>query len=51
MEKPKIILLKNAEQTTNKIRIPKNVIDTMGNKFYMEIYEDKIILKPIKKGE
>ena len=51
MEKPQIILLKNAEQKTNKVRIPKNVIDTMGNKFYMEIYEDKIILKPIKKGE
>lgn len=51
MKKPKIILQKNAEQTTNKIRIPKNVIDTMGNKFYMEVYEDKIILKPIKKGE
>lgn len=49
MEKLKIILLKNAEQTTNKIRIPKTVIDTMGNKFYMEVYEDKIILKPIKK--
>lgn len=29
--------------------IPKKVIERWGNQFYMEIYEDKIILKPIKK--
>lgn len=51
MEKPILILQKNAETTTNKIRIPQQIIDQWGNKFYMEIYEDKIILKPIKKGE
>lgn len=51
MEKPILILQKNAETTTNKIRIPKNVIKTLGNQFYMEIYENKIILKPIKKGK
>lgn len=48
----KIKLQKNAEANTNKIRLPKFVIDKFGNKFYMEIYDDKIILKPIKeKGE
>ena len=51
MKKPILILQKNAETTTNKIRIPQQIIDQWGNKFYMEIYEDKIILKPIKKGE
>lgn len=51
MEEPILILQKNAETTTNKIRIPQQIIDQWGNKFYMEIYEDKIILKPIKKGE
>lgn len=51
MEQPILRLQKNAEATTNKIRIPKNVIKTLGNQFYMEIYENKIILKPIKKGE
>ena len=51
MEKPILILQKNAETTTNKIRIPQQIIDQWGNKFYMEIYEDEIILKPIKKGE
>ena len=51
MEKPILILQKNADTTKNKIRIPQQTIDQWGNKFYMEIYEDKIILKPIKKGE
>lgn len=52
MEQLKIRLQKNAEATTNKIRLPKSVINEFGSKFYMEIYEDKIVLKPIeKKGE
>lgn len=49
MEKPILILQKNAETTTNKIRIPKEVVKTLGNQFYMEIYQEKIILKPIEK--
>lgn len=52
VEKPTLILQKNAESKTNKIRIPKNVIETLGNKFFMEVYQEKIILKPInKRGE
>ena len=51
MEKPILILQKNAETTTNKIRIPQQIINQWGKQFYMEIYEDKIILKPIKKGD
>lgn len=42
---------KSAEKTTNKIRLPKLVIDKFGNKFYMEVYSDMIVLKPIKEGE
>ena len=44
-----LILQKNAERNSNKIRLPKKVVETMGDKFYMEIYKDKLILKPIKK--
>lgn len=43
-------LQKNAEANTNKIRLPKNVIEKMGNQFYMEVYKDKVVLVPIKKG-
>lgn len=37
--------------TYNKIFIPTNVIKKFGREFYMEIYEDKIILIPVKKEE
>ena len=50
MEKPKLIYEKNADKVRNKIIIPQNFINEHGHKFYMEIYKDKIILKPIKKG-
>lgn len=49
MNEPIMTLQKNAEATTNKIRLPKAIIEQWGNKFYMEIYQDKIVLKPIKK--
>lgn len=51
MEKPILVYQKNTDKTTNKMIIPKAIIDKWGNQFSMEIYEDKIILKPIKKGE
>lgn len=49
MEKPIMVLQKNSENTTNKIRLPKALIEQWGNKFYMEIYQDKIVLKPFDK--
>lgn len=49
MTKPTIVLQKNAEKSTNKIRLPKSFIEMNGSKFYMDIYQDKIILRPIKK--
>jgi hypothetical protein len=52
MEKPILVYQKNADKTTNKMIIPKAIIEQWGNEFYMEIYQNKIILKPInKKGE
>ena len=49
MERPVMVLQKNAEKTTNKIRLPKVIVEQWGSEFYMEVYEDKIIIKPIKK--
>lgn len=44
--------MKRAEKTTNKIRIPKFIIEKYGRDFYFEILEDETIrLVPIKKGE
>lgn len=51
MEKPKLIYQKNADRELNRVIIPKAFIEKHGRKFYMEIFDDKIILKPIKKGE
>lgn len=51
MEKPILVYQKNADKTTNKMIIPKAIIEQWGNQFYMEIYQDKLILRPIKKGE
>lgn len=31
-----------------KIFIPKAVVNAMGKEYYLEIYEDKMILIPIK---
>lgn len=49
MDKPQIILQKNAESNTNKIRLPKDVVKKMGNKFYMEVYDNRIVLKPLER--
>ena len=34
----------------NFIGIPKKVAEKFGKQYFMEIYEDKIVLIPIKKG-
>ena len=53
MEEPIIIYRKMADKTTNRIIIPKAIIEQWGRYFYMKIYQDKIILEPLnkKKGE
>lgn len=50
-EKPILVYQKNADKLNNKIIMPKAIIEQWGNQFYMEIYSDKIILRPINKGE
>lgn len=49
MENPVMTLQKNVERNTNKIRIPKAIIESFGKKFYMKIYSDKIVLIPVNK--
>lgn len=48
-EKPILIFQKRVEPVAHKIIIPKSFISEHGYDYYMEVYEDKIILKPIKK--
>jgi hypothetical protein len=51
MEKPILIYEKHADKTTNKMIIPKAIIEQWGNDFYFKIYPTKIVLEPIKKGQ
>ena len=51
MEKPILVYQKNVERNTNKIMIPKAIVEKLGRHYYMEIYNNKIVLTPIKEGE
>lgn len=46
-----LVYQKNAEKSTNKIRLPKVFCDNKGYSFIMKVYNDKIELIPLKKGE
>jgi hypothetical protein len=50
-EKPILIYQKTADPQRNRVIIPKTFIDRYGKDFSMEVYKDKIILKPIKNKE
>ena len=49
MEKPSLILQKKADKVLNRIVLPKKFVDTYGYEYSMEVYEDKIVLIPIRK--
>ena len=51
MEKPMLVYQKNVENNTNKILIPKAVVENLGKQYFMEIYKDKIILLPVRKDK
>lgn len=51
MKEPMLVLIKKADRTLNKIIVPKVFINKWGYDFKMKVYEDKIVLEPIKKGE
>lgn len=49
--KPMMIYHKKADNSLNRVVIPKPIIDKMGKYFYMEVFEDKLVLKPMKKEQ
>lgn len=50
-EKPILLFQKKVEKETGRIIIPRKFIDEHGFNYYMEVYKDKIILRPIKEEE
>lgn len=44
----KLIYQKTADKRFNRIILPKSFVDKNGYEFYMEVYEDKIVLIPAK---
>lgn len=46
-DKPIITYMKNT--SNNKIVIPKKFIEKNGTQYYMQVFDDKIILTPVKK--
>ena len=51
MSEPILVLRKKADKTLNKMIIPKVFINKWGYDFKVKVYEDKIVLEPIRKGE
>lgn len=51
MEKPVIVYQKNVDKTANKMIIPKKIVEQWGYQYLMEIYPDRIVLKPISKRQ
>jgi len=49
MDEKCLVYQKKADKVMNRVLIPKPFIDKHGRDFYMQIYEDKIVLIPIKK--
>lgn len=49
MEQPILRFYKSAENSKNKIVIPKYCIDNLGRDYYLEVYKDYIKLVPVKK--
>ena len=47
----KLVLQKNADNKKNRIVIPKFFVKKYGYQFYMEIYNDTITIRPVKKKE
>ena len=51
MGTPEFVYQKNADKVLNRVVLPKKFIDDNGRKFYMEVYKDKIILRPIREDK
>jgi hypothetical protein len=48
---PTLRLQKNVDSAQNKMVIPRTFVKKWGKSFYMDVYDDKIVIIPIKKGE
>ena len=51
MEEPILVLQKNIEKETNKIRLPKVFTDKHPRETIMKVYEDYIKIIPIRKAK
>lgn len=49
MEKLLYRFFKKADKLRNRILLPKAFVEKWGYDYYMEVYEDKIILIPVKR--
>ena len=49
MKKPVFIFQKNVDKNTNKMIIPRFLVKQWGYRFSMEVFEDRIVLKPLDK--
>lgn len=48
-KEPLLIFQKNADKRLNRIMLPKAVVKKWGYAYYLEVYKDKMILKPVEK--
>ena len=49
IEEPIFTLKKKADKEKNRVIIPKVFIEKWGDKFYMDVYSNNIVLRPIGK--
>jgi len=49
LKEPFLRFQKKADKEKNRVIIPKTFIEKWGDKFYMDVYSDKIVLRPIGK--
>jgi hypothetical protein len=49
MEKPIFIYRKNTDKAMGRLMLPKKCIEKWGREYYLEVYGDKMILKPVRK--
>lgn len=49
--RPLVTYFKKADKDGNRILLPKFFVDNNGRNFTMEVYRNKIIIKPITKEE
>lgn len=46
-----VVYQKTADVCKNRIIIPKHFVDKYGREFYMDVYKDKLVIRPKKENE